>query len=103
MAHAGTLDAASLPLIERYATQWARWRHAAAKLEAEGVVTIAPVSGVPAISAWHGVARTAAVQCTKLEAELGLAPARRDVRQAVAPLRADGTAGPRPGWAGRAP
>ena len=42
MANAGTLDVASLPLIERYCVQWARWRHAEDQLEAEGVIVIAP-------------------------------------------------------------
>ena len=50
MANAGTLDAAALPLIERYCVQWARWRHAEARLEAEGVIVIAPVSGVPQVT-----------------------------------------------------
>ena len=103
MANAGTLDVASLPLIERYAVLWAHWRHAEEQLAADGVIVIAPVSGVPQVNAWHSVARAAASQCTKLETELALAPARRNVQRARAPLRADGTPAPRPSWAAPPP
>lgn len=94
MAAQGTLDRASLPLIERYAVAWARWRDAEAQLAASGVIVTAPKSGVSMISVWHSIARTAAAQCTKAEIELGLSPARRGAAVTAArPLQADGSPG----------
>jgi P27 family predicted phage terminase small subunit len=95
MAAVRTLDVAALPLIERYCVWVTRWRHAEAQLADEGIILTAPRSGVPMISAWHSIARAAAAQCTRLETELALAPARR-TRAAPAgrPIQANGEPAP---------
>ena len=97
MAAAKTLDAGCLPAVERYATAVCRWREAERHLADEGAVLRAAKTGVPSVNVWHSIGRAAAAQITRLEAELGLVPARRSrIWQAVQPLKADGTPGKRP-------
>ena len=103
MAAARTLDTGTLPAVERYAVAVCRWREAERHLADEGTVLHAAKTGVPSVNVWHSISRAAAVQITRLEAELGLVPARRSrVWQAVQPLKADGTPGKRASWAGPA-
>jgi len=95
LAAAGTLGAETLPAIERYCVVLSRWRAAEAALAREGTVVAAPTSGVAMISPWLSVSRSAAAQLAKLEAELGLVPARRsNAVRAARPLQADGTPAP---------
>jgi P27 family predicted phage terminase small subunit len=99
MVDAGTLAAESLVAIERYCLFYDRWREAEAMMAADGVVVRAKRTGVPAVSIWFSISRVAAVQMGKLEAELGLVPARRGrVTRAMRALQADGTPGPRTAW-----
>jgi P27 family predicted phage terminase small subunit len=101
MARAGTLDAAVLPAVERYCTLIARWRAAEAAIAAEGVVIEAPRSKVRSVNPWISISRNTAAQAAKLEAELGLTPARRGSARQAAPggrLQADGTPAPLTAW-----
>ena len=103
MAAAKTFDVGCLPAVERYAVSVSRWREAEAHLLTEGAVLAASKTHVPSINVWHSISRAAAAQVTRLEAELGLVPARRSrVWQAVQPIKADGTPGKRASWAGPA-
>ena len=77
MAAAKTLDAGCLPAVERYVTAVCRWREAERHLADEGAVLRAAKTGVPSVNVWHSIGRAAAAQVTRLEAELGLVPARR--------------------------
>lgn len=96
LAAAGTLAEESLVSIERYCTYYARWRQAEAILSAEGIVVRARRTGVPSVNIWLGISRAAASQLSKLEAELGLVPARRSrTSRASRPLLCDGSPAPR--------
>jgi phage terminase small subunit len=99
MVDAGTLAAESLAAVERYCLTYVRWREAEAMMAADGVVVRARRTGVPAISIWFSVSRIAAAQMGKLEAELGLVPARRGrATRAMRALLADGTLAPPTDW-----
>jgi phage terminase small subunit len=99
MVNAGTLAAESLVAIERYCLTYVHWREAEAMMAADGVVVRARRTGVPAVSIWFSISRVAAAQMGKLEAELGLVPARRGhVTRAVRALSADGSVAPRTDW-----
>src|SRR5205085_12150540 len=64
MAAQRTLSAEALPCIERYCLVTVRWRTAEQHLAAEGEVTAAKRTGVPAVNPWLGISRTAASQLT---------------------------------------
>jgi P27 family predicted phage terminase small subunit len=99
MVDAGTLAAESLVAIERYCLSYVRWREAEAMMAADGVVVRARRTGVPAVSIWFSISRVTAAQMGKLEAELGLVPARRGrATRATRALLGDGTPAPRTDW-----
>ena len=89
LAAEGWLVRSVLPLIERYAVAFARWRRAEAELATEGAVVPAPRSKVPMQNPWLPVARNAANEMARLERELRLSPARRSFPPH--PLNSDGS------------
>jgi hypothetical protein len=76
---------AAADMIEGHAILMARWREAEQRLAVEGVVIVAPTSGVPAINPWHSVARVAAAEAQRIERSL---PWRRCAAAAPAVPRA---------------
>jgi phage terminase small subunit len=96
MAKAATLTAEVLPQIERYAVAIARWREAEQQLATQGVIILAPSSGVAAVNPWHNVGRSAAAEASRLERELGLSPLRWSrVDPAAYPLLENGKPAPK--------
>lgn len=95
MAAAHTLSPENLPLVERYASAHLRWREAERMILDGGAVIAAPRSKVPMANPWLSISRSAAAAATRLEAELGLSPARRGrASRPARSLRADGSARP---------
>lgn len=78
MQAAGTLGTENARTIERYATTYARWREAEAKVAELGMLTAAPKTGTPMYSLWLAIAHQEADRLARLEADLGLTPASRN-------------------------
>jgi P27 family predicted phage terminase small subunit len=90
MAANFTLDAVSVPIIERYAAAMMTWRNAEQQMANAGIIVQARRSRVPAINPLVGISRKSGAEARTLEKLLGLAPATRRAFIASEPIDAEG-------------
>jgi phage terminase small subunit len=88
MRNAGTLAAGNADALRRYALAVALHAQAARHVFEDGAVVRKGKSAVQMWNLWTSALEKAAAMCESLEAELGLAPRRRNAAGAAKPLAA---------------